>query len=103
LRSADFAFSTAYLTHKEMTSTRPGVSSQVLVIGPAKSHRVRATSERVYQFWVTSGKVMIKMVGEEFEMGPDGMFWVEPDTICLLENRYHRDVKLHVNTMPSEF
>ncbi|KAI1840953.1 hypothetical protein JX265_010425 [Neoarthrinium moseri] len=99
----NIAFSAAYLAHGEEVSVAPDVGFHVLSIKPGGTHRFKAATDRMRLCSIARGKVKVKMLEEQFEIGPNGMFQVKSNTACVVENRIYGDATLHVSVMPDEF
>lgn len=75
----------------------------MLVIKPGTTHRFTSAADRMRLCSVATGKVKVKTLGQDFDVGPNGMFQVKPGKTCVVENRLYGDATLHVTAMPSEF
>ncbi|KAH8645437.1 hypothetical protein BX600DRAFT_478123 [Xylariales sp. PMI_506] len=99
----NIAFSGAYLSHGEELKVGPDVGFHVVVIKPGSTHRFEAASNKIRVCSVAAGKVKVKMVEQDFELGPNGMFRVKPDTGCAVQNRMYGDATLHVTVLSGNF
>lgn len=100
---ADIAFSSAYVAHGEEVVVGSDIGFHVLVINPGKFHHFSPATNRVRLCSVATGKVRVRTLNQEFDLGTHGMLKVMPDTIYILENLWYIDATIHVTAIPSEF
>lgn len=76
------------------------VTFRVEMIKPGSSVRLTADAERLRICSVASGKVRVKVAGQEFAVGPNGVWKVKGGVGCAVENRYYLDAVVHVSSIP---
>lgn len=64
-------------------------------------HTWKDTAHKLRLCSVATGKVKVKMHGNEFTIGPNGMFKVGPGVECTAMNMLYVDTTLHVSVLPS--
>ncbi|ORY66567.1 uncharacterized protein BCR38DRAFT_430652 [Pseudomassariella vexata] len=95
-RIENVAFSTSYLTHSEPVGVAPNVRFNVLVVRPGNSHHFEASHGKLRSCSVAAGKVQVKMPGQQFNLGMNGLFIIKSGTSCMVKNRFYGDAALHV-------
>lgn len=51
---------------------------------------------------VASGKLQVKMHGQEFSIGSNGMVMIRPGADCTVINKLYMDAVVHVTIVPSD-
>ncbi len=98
---SDVAFSTAYLSQGHPVMVTRDVAFQVITIKPGTTHTWKDTAHKLRLCSVAAGKVRVKMHGQEFAIGPNGMFKIGPGVDCTATNALYVDATLHINVLPS--
>lgn len=91
----DVIFSTTYLSQGQAVAVAAGVAFQVITIKPGTMHTWRDMGYKQRICSVATGKVKVKMDGEETTVGPHGMFVVGPGTECTAMNLLYVDSIIH--------
>ncbi|KAI0600338.1 hypothetical protein F4775DRAFT_81221 [Biscogniauxia sp. FL1348] len=98
----NIAFSNAYLSQNQAVRISRDISFQVITIKPGTAHTFDALTTKLRLCSVASGKVKVKIAGQEFDMGPNGMFKVTPGVAATAMNMLYIDVTVHVSLMPGD-
>ncbi|KAI1638470.1 hypothetical protein F4809DRAFT_600124 [Biscogniauxia mediterranea] len=98
----NIAFSNAYLSQNQAVRISRDISFQVITIKPGTAHTFDALPTKLRLCSVASGKVKVKIAGQEFDMGPNGMFKVTPGVTATAMNMLYIDVTVHVSIMPGD-
>lgn len=94
----DIAYSAPYLTLSQAVSVGPNATVQILGIKPGTSHTFEADGEKTRICSVSSGKIKVKFdaLGEEFFIGHRGVFTINYNTECVVENWFYEDATITV-------
>ncbi|KAI5927521.1 hypothetical protein F4810DRAFT_648170 [Camillea tinctor] len=98
----NIAFSNSYLSQNQAVRISRDISFQVITIKPGTAHSFDPTMTKLRLCSVASGKVKVKVAGQEFDMGPNGMFKVSPGVTATAMNMLYIDVTIHVSVMPGD-
>ncbi|KAI1496845.1 hypothetical protein F5X99DRAFT_399090 [Biscogniauxia marginata] len=98
----NIAFSNSYLSQNQAVRISRDVSFQVITIKPGTAHSFEATAGKLRLCSVASGKAKVKIAGQEFDMGPHGLFKVSPGISATAMNMLYIDVTIHVSVMPGD-
>ncbi|KAI0176920.1 hypothetical protein BJ166DRAFT_505684 [Pestalotiopsis sp. NC0098] len=98
----NFIFSGAYLAHGEEVRLTSRIGAHVHVLKPGTMHRFTPTPHRSRVCFVTSGKVLVKTPHGEYPTGQGGLFAVDPDKSCTVQNRLYIDATLSIVVTHSE-
>ncbi|RYO88846.1 hypothetical protein DL764_008674 [Monosporascus ibericus] len=96
------AFSTTYLSQQgQAVMVAPNIAFQVVTVRPGTAHMWKKDgTDKLRLCSVAAGKVKVKMHGEEFTIGPHGMFKVGPGVECTAINTLYVDAMLHISVLP---
>ena len=88
-------------TQNQAISIVTNLGFQVLVIRPGTFHSWKdsGNTNKLRLCSVASGKVRVKMHGQDFMVGPNGMFKVGPGIDCVTMNPLYIDATLHVSIL----
>ncbi|RYP20108.1 hypothetical protein DL767_009525 [Monosporascus sp. MG133] len=102
LPAENVAFSTTYLSQQgQAVMVAPNIAFQVVTVRPGTTHMWKKDGmDKLRLCSVAAGKVKVKMHGEEFTIGPHGMFKVGPGVECIAINTLYVDAMLHVSVLP---
>ncbi|RYP62450.1 hypothetical protein DL770_009588 [Monosporascus sp. CRB-9-2] len=102
LPAENVAFSTTYLSQQgQAVMVAPNIAFQVVTVRPGTTHMWKKDgTDKLRLCSVASGKVKVKMHGEEFTIGPHGMFKVGPGVECTAINTLYVDAMLHISVLP---
>ncbi|KAL7628520.1 hypothetical protein AAE478_000035 [Parahypoxylon ruwenzoriense] len=98
----NFAFSNAYLAQNQAVRIGRDISFQVITIKPGTVYNWEASGNKLRLCSVASGKLQIKMHGQEFPMGPNGMIKIKPGVDCTAMNKLYIDAMVHVTVVPGD-
>ncbi|KAI1074545.1 hypothetical protein F5B20DRAFT_433501 [Whalleya microplaca] len=98
----NFAFSNAYLAQNQAVKISRDIAFQVITIKPGTVHSWEASTDKLRLCSVASGKLQVKIHGQEFLMGPNGMFRIKPRVDCTAMNKLYIDATVHVTVMPGD-
>ncbi|RYP60430.1 hypothetical protein DL771_010517 [Monosporascus sp. 5C6A] len=101
LPADNVAFSTTYLSQQgQAVMVAPNIAFQVVIVRPGTTHIWKDGTDKLRLCSVAAGKVKVKMHGEEFTIGPHGMFKVGPGVECTAINTLYVDAMLHISVLP---
>ncbi|KAI1370921.1 hypothetical protein F4677DRAFT_464624 [Hypoxylon crocopeplum] len=98
----NFAFSNTYLAQNQVVRISRDISFQVITIKPGTVHSWEASSDTIRLCSIASGKLQVKMHGQEFPMGPNGMIRIKSGVGCTVMNRLYVDAMVHVSVLPGD-
>ncbi|KAI0880349.1 uncharacterized protein GGS22DRAFT_175408 [Annulohypoxylon maeteangense] len=98
----NFAFSTAYLAQNKSVTICRDISFQVITIKPGTVHSWDACTSYLRLCSVGSGKLQVKIHGQEFLIGPHGMVMIRPGADCTVTNKLYIDAVVHVTIVPND-
>ncbi|KAI0385699.1 hypothetical protein F5Y04DRAFT_291152 [Hypomontagnella monticulosa] len=96
------AFSNAYLAQNQAIRISRDVSFQVITVKPGTVHTWSASANKFQLCSVASGKLDVKIQGQEFTIGANGMIQIRPGVDCTVINRLYIDAMVHVTVMPRD-
>lgn len=70
------------------------------MVNPGSSVRLAAETDRLRICSVASGKVRVKVAGQNFAVGPNGVWKVKSGDVCMVTNRYYLDAVVHISCVP---
>jgi quercetin dioxygenase-like cupin family protein len=95
----NFALSRAYLSSAQAVQVTSTVSVRIRTLGPgATIHlHLEPDADRPRVCTLIAGQLQVKMGdGEEFTIGPGGLFVVKPGVVARVQNRLFLDCVLHI-------
>ncbi|KAI1761894.1 hypothetical protein GGR53DRAFT_449964 [Hypoxylon sp. FL1150] len=98
----NFAFSNAYLSQNQVVQIGRDISFQVITIKPGNNHSWEASPDKIRLCSLASGKLHVRMHGQQFSLGPNGMFKVQTGASCTATNRLYIDAMVHVAVVPGD-
>ncbi|KAI1205304.1 uncharacterized protein F4807DRAFT_471161 [Annulohypoxylon truncatum] len=98
----NFAFSTAYLAQNQSVRICREISFQVITVKPGTIYSWETCAMYLRLCSVASGKLQVKIHGQEFLMGPNGMVMIKPGVDCTVMNKLYLDAVVHVTIVPSD-
>ncbi|KAL7893843.1 hypothetical protein HDV63DRAFT_102953 [Trichoderma sp. SZMC 28014] len=100
----NIGFSNAYMSDQHTVTISPGVSFNVVVLQPGRSHHWPVVTSMVRTCSVSGGKISVKMGDNEtFKLGPNGVVVIRPGQDCTVSNRLYTDAVLHCTTFEDDF
>ncbi|KAK3940330.1 hypothetical protein QBC46DRAFT_408434 [Diplogelasinospora grovesii] len=93
------AYSQSYLSTFQTVQVTSDLGYRVDRVLPGSTHRFEADAEKIRLISVAQGKVRVRFdkSGEEFAIGPHGMFKLPAQMGCSVLNRMYCDAVLHVH------
>lgn len=98
----NFAFSNAYLAQNQVVRIGRDISFQVVTVKPGTIYSWEASNDDVRLCSIASGKLHVRIHGQEFSMGPNGMVRIKPGAGCTVMNMLYIDAMVHVATVPGD-
>ena len=97
---ADFAFSKAYVSTKQVVPVCEDVSFHVDTIHSGATLTLDPDGNKTRICSIAAGKVRVKTGGEpEFTIGPHGMFKIKPGVGCAVQNWMYIDAIIHITVL----
>ncbi|KAK1762216.1 hypothetical protein QBC33DRAFT_564041 [Phialemonium atrogriseum] len=98
----NIAFSTAFVSQNQTVAVAPDVTFRVQMVKPGECARFTADPDRLRICSVASGKVRVKglVAGQDFAVGPNGVWKIKGGAACVVENRLYLDAVVHVSSVP---
>lgn len=98
----DIAFSTAFLSQDQTVTVAQDITFRVQMIKPGCSVKLAVEPNRLRICSVASGKVRVKVSGQDFAVGPNGVWKVKAGAECAVTNRYYLDAVVHISCVPCD-
>lgn len=83
-------------------SIAQNITFRVQMIKPGYSMKLAYEPDRLQICSVASGKVRVKVAGQDFAIGPNGVWKVNSSVECAVANRCYLDAVVHISCVPCD-
>ncbi|KAK4118806.1 hypothetical protein N657DRAFT_659378 [Parathielavia appendiculata] len=93
------AFSSTYLAANQTVQVSPNIKFQALSIPSGRVHQIPADATKTRVCTLATGKLAVHVGRDEFVIGSQGIFKINPGVACTVTNRGYGDVVLQITSV----